>query len=211
MCRKNNDKTINTRLMKTRFKIVLLLSLATLSLNAQGIQIGYIHPDYVSKGSNNTSHTYLDGVQVGYTSHYDLQTPLSLQYGLLYSYLFSSDETLGVKSNTTAHNLDLPIHIRLTVPVISNINAFVSAGPNFSYAIANNTKISTSLGSSTYNMYGDNSNYNRFNIQLGLAGGLSYDKYSLTVGYNWGLLDLNQSSSTNLKINAFTIALGIEL
>ncbi|MGB4577431.1 MAG: hypothetical protein WBI06_11085, partial [Paludibacter sp.] len=44
----------------------------------------------------------------------------------------------------------------------------------------------------------------RFDLQLGIGGGVQYQNIQLKVGYDWGLLDLDHRTDYLLKRNQLT-------
>jgi hypothetical protein len=198
--------------MNKTIKLVLLAVSAAMSfaVNAQGFQIGYIKPTSTISIGGSESTSTLDGIQAGITSETNIQGPVSLQYGLLYSYLFGS-RTIITEFKTTAHNIDLPVRVAYKIPVAGEINAYLYGGPSLSYALSNKTK-TTILGNEiTSNLYGDNSDYSQFNLQAGVGVAFEVKSVILKVGYDWGLLDLNKSSNVTMKTDAFTASVGIAL
>ncbi|HOH75529.1 MAG TPA: hypothetical protein PKW38_07130, partial [Paludibacteraceae bacterium] len=56
----------------------------------------------------------------------------------------------------------------------------------------------------------DNDDLERFNLQLGVAGGLKFSNLILQAGYDWGLFDLNKSDLIDLRKNTFSVSLAYE-
>lgn len=182
--------------LKTIFLFTALSFLAVSYVSAQAIQVGY-----VNESSEGTFSDNINGVQAGVSYELGVQAPVSLHYGLLYSYLFDNDGPL----TSSAHKLDLPVHLAINFPIASNLALFVSGGPNFSYALAAKNK----RGNIESNPY-DNDNLERFNLQLGVAGGLKFSNLILQAGYDWGLFDLNKSDVIDLRKNTFSVSLAYE-
>lgn len=197
--------------MKNIFKLGLIgmLAVCASTVDAQGVQIGYVNSKTMATVSGSTTSTSLDGIQAGLNYKLDVQGPVSLQYGLLYSYLFKNEEIIGVDTKTRAHVLDVPVHLALDFPMTGNINAFVSAGPNFSYALSNKTKADVPvIGETTTDLYGDGSDFSRFNMQLGVCAGVSLNKVVLKFGYHWGVIDLNKADNIKVKGNTLSASIG---
>ena len=184
--------------LKTIFLFTALSFLAVSYVSAQAIQVGYVNESSKSTFSDNIN---INGVQAGVSYELGVQAPVSLHYGLLYSYLFDNDGPL----TSSAHKLDLPVHLAINFPIASNLALFVSGGPNFSYALAAKNKI----GDIESNPY-DKDDLERFNLQLGVAGGLKFSNLILQAGYDWGLFDLNKSDLIDLRKNTFSVSLAYE-
>ena len=197
--------------MKSTIKLLVATALVTLSLsaNAQGFQIGYINQTTTSSISNVESSNSLDGVQAGLTYDLSVQGPVSLNYGLTYAYLFKNSTNSLSTSNTTAHQLDLPVRLVANFPISEDLKVFVYGGPNFSYVLANKTKTTVAGISVTSDLYNDNSDISQFNLQAGVGGGLSFGKIILKVGYDWGLIDLNATDLVKRNTNALTASIGV--
>lgn len=198
--------------MKSTFKLFIASALVTLSLtaNAQGFQIGYINQTTTSSISNVETSNSLDGIQAGLTYDLSVQGPVSLNYGLTYAYLFKNSTNSISETNTTAHQLDLPVRLVATFPISGDLNAFAYGGPNFSYVLANRTKTTVGGVSVTSDLYDDNSNISQFNLQAGVGAGLSFKKITFKVGYDWGLIDLNETDLVKRNTNALTASVGVK-
>lgn len=197
--------------MKSTIKLLIATALVTFSLtaNAQGFQIGYINQTTTSSINNVETSNSLDGVQAGLSYDMSIQGPVSLNYGLTYAYLFNNSENMLSTSNTTAHQLDLPVRLVFAFPISEDFNVFAYGGPNFSYTLANKTKTTVAGISVTSDLYDDNSDISQFNLQAGVGAGLSFKKVILKVGYDWGLIDLNETDLVERKTNALTASIGI--
>lgn len=196
--------------MKSTIKLFAAIALVSLSIsaNAQGFQIGYINQTTTGTGIFETNNS-LDGVQAGLSYDMSIQGPVSLNYGLTYAYLFNNMDNMISTTNTTAHQLDLPVRLVIAFPFSEDFNAFAYGGPNFSYALANKTKTTVAGVSGIYDLYGDNSNISQFNLQAGVGAGISFKKVILKVGYDWGLIDLNETDLVERKTNALTASIGV--
>jgi hypothetical protein len=198
--------------MKSTIKLFIAASLVALSLsaNAQGLQLSYVSQTTVSSINSAQTSDMLNGVQAGLFYNSPMAGPVSLNYGLSYTYLFSNSATILSTSYTTAHQLDLPIRLVITIPFSDDFRIFAFGGPDFSYALANNTKTSVAGVSVNSDLYGNNSNISQFNLQAGLGVGLGMKNVFLKVGYDWGLLDLNKTDLIMRKTNALTASIGVK-
>jgi len=109
------------------------------------------------------------------------------------------------------------LQLQLGFPIDNSLKLFAFAGPNLNFGISQKTLNVTTIGSSeiktTYDRYkidtddDDVYDVNRFDLQLGLGAGAQYKNVQLRVGYNWGLLDLNNRDNVDLKRNQLAASL----
>ena len=197
--------------MVSKHLFIAILALITISLNAQSLQLGYVQPTSIATvGSTSTQYT-TNGFQGGITNSTELQNSLSLNYGILYSYLKGTKTILGTDAINNVHNIDIPLRLSLKLPVaLFGVEPFVYGGPNLTYTLSNTTKYTLLGNEITSDLY-DDEDYSRINIQLGMGVGLKYKTFTLKAGYDWGMLDLNKSDNLVLNTNALIISLGFEL
>lgn len=203
--------------MKTiKLTLVAFATFLVMGANAQvGLQAGYSNSKETGSGIS------LNGFHVGPAAEMTIQGPISLQYALLYNYLTRSNEVSileqSVKTTTTAHTLDLPFRIAANFPMNNGIGVFIFGGPNFSYALSQVTKASTSglidNELNTENIYklelsNGKKAYSPFDLQLGIGGGIKYKSISLSASYDWGMLDRYNAENGVWKNNDLKISLG---
>lgn len=150
--------------------LMLAFSASGLNANAQiGIDFGYMGSSYrsVNKGTDNvTTSDPLNGFYLGVTDDIRLVAGLSIQPGLSYSFLTSSEkqEVAGFKlsGSTNEHNLNIPVHIKYTFDILPVLGIYVFGGPSFNIGLASNEcfNISGSL------------------LGTEIDGKLSYDNYT---------------------------------
>jgi len=197
--------------MKKTLKSVLAIALVALSMNVNAQSVG-IQAGYVS--STQTDNDAISGFQVGPTAEMQIQGNFALQYGVLYTYLANKETVLGTDFNYTGHFLDIPVRLKASFPFSSDLSLFAFGGPNFQIGLAEKVKADTGIGSADINLYKidiDDDNVNdlsRFNLQLGLGGGVQFKSVQFKVGYDWGLFDLNQTKNVNMKRSQLTASIG---
>jgi len=195
------------KIMKTiKFLIAVFALVAfTVSANAQGnIQLGYVQPTTVTTMNGAKTSQSMDGIQAGFNYTMSVQEPVSLQFGLLYSYLFKNNTVLSIDTKTQGHALDVPVDIVITFPLGRDLKLCAFGGPDFSYMIAKSIKVGNS---DSYDLYKNNSDAQRFNLQLGVGAGLMFQDFGIKFRYNWGIIDLDKSSATKTVGNGFAISL----
>ncbi len=188
--------------MKTRILSIVALVLITVTTSAQiaGLQVGYISADNVHKNSDNAVH---NGFQVGVVTESNLIQNLDLHYGLLYNMLLEnkSATVLGVESSVSymGHLVDLPIQVQYGLPLIGSLKVFAFGGPTLNFSIDQSVKTTVGSAETIVKLHGDlnndgKSDLSRFDVKLGVGGGLQFDNIQVRVGYDWGLLNLNTVS-----------------
>lgn len=193
--------------MKTVKYLVATLTLVALALSvsAQGnIQIGYVQPTSLTTISGARTSQTMDGIQAGFNYTMAVKTPVSMQFGLLYSYLFKNKSIATVDTKLQGHSLDVPVDVIVTFPLNGDLRLCAFGGPNFSYMLAKTIKVGNL---DSYDLYKDDSNAQRFNLQLGLGAGLLFQDYGIKFRYNWGMVDLDKSSAVKTFGNSFAISL----
>ena len=191
--------------MKKVFAIAAALLLMGTTAFAQSFGAGYVQ----STANNSTANGFYAGF--GYSA--EIMPGLSLNPGLYYEFLTSTTgASLGswasYSGKTTEHYVNIPLHLSFAYSFAPTFKLFVYGGPTANVGIASSTKVSGSVlgfgGSDTIDNYKD-TNYSRFDIMLG--GGIGAEvmnKIRLTVGYDMGMLDRDNSDNGTLKRNRLT-------
>ncbi len=198
--------------MKSIKKISLVAIAAILSISFASAQVG-LQAGY-SSSKDAESNSSLSGFHVGPTFNLGIQGPISLQYGLLYNYLTTKNDYWGLaNATTTAHRLDLPVRVAASFGIGNGLSAFVFGGPNFNFGLSQTTKVESGIGSvEASNIYSREMSdgkklYSPFDVQLGVGGGLQYNNFGVKVGYDWGMLDRDNSNgvwkNNDLKVGLF--------
>ncbi len=128
------------------------------------------------------------------------------------------------KSTTNAYYLEIPIHIGYKHYVNENLSIYGEVGPYIAYGIGGkletsetyiegdydydsgyNTTISQSK--SKIDTFGDGG-LKRFDIGAGLRVGVELkNKYTFSLGYDWGFVDIYKDSDLDLDDDEYTIDL----
>ena len=156
---------------------------------------------------------YLHGARVGATFTFLLPLHFSLQTGLLYTLVYGVSEqhwrstdlpslqTEYIKHRVVEHNLTVPIRAYYTIPLWKQLNLFFYGGPQLHIGLAENDYLQQHLSATNkawlekqgiatepYDRMADE--LIRANFQLGVGGGLEWDRYRLQSGYDFGLNNL---------------------
>ena len=204
-------------------KIITILAAAALMLSASNafaqiaVGAGYLNATDKVKVGNDDTDANLNGAYAGISFNIPIAGGFAVAPGLYYSALFAKDDILSVGSlkvdgKTTEHFINVPVNFNLGFDLAPDMTAFVFAGPTLQYGLASKTKVEGSVGGNNgdYDIdnYKDGSNYNKMNVLLGGGVGMNLmDTFQITVGYDYGLLDLNKSD--DIKRNKSYIKLGV--
>ena len=208
---------------KVKIFVTTAILFTAFSLNAQtfGLEAGYGNSS-TFVGEGDTLNT-LNGFHVGPTAELQIQGPLSLQYGLFYNFLTSSktyeSSLVDTKISTQFHSIDIPVRLAFTIPAGDKFGVFIFGGPSFNIGISKKStgKVTSGLGTleTTIDYYKTddegNSRQSRFDIQMGVGAGIKVNGVQLRVGYDWGLLDTNNSENYTLTRDEFKASIGFDL
>lgn len=197
--------------MNKNSKVVLVLALAFLSLNANAqysIQAGYLKSDNIAKAAigGTSVTTNNSGFYVGLNAAWPIARIENLYYegGILYSYL--GDKNGDVTENI--HLLNFPLHLKYQYDVTPQIGIFGFAGPTASIGLAAHDKDS----STSVSLYGDNGILNRVDLKLGIGGGLEFSKkLAVRIGYDWGLFNMSKIENVKMNLNYFHVGIAYNL
>jgi len=182
---------------------------------------GYLQQANESKSGDNASTSKLNGAYVG--ASYNIALPIagvSVAPGIYYSFLTGSGTLLNVSLGSlgqTATGTTTEQYIN--IPVLFNYGAEVGPGkvycylgPTVSYALAGQYKTETSgslgSGTTTTELFGDDSNYENLDVKASIGVGFKYNAFALNFGFDWGLLDRNNTDDVTLHTNLIHIGLG---
>ena len=154
---------------------------------------------------------YIHGLRVGTTFTFLLPINFSLQTGVLFNLGFGVNEQHWrsqtqasaqpeyLKHNVLQFNLVIPVRAYYTIPVWKQLNLFFYGGPQLNFTLAEHDFINQHLSplaqkwltnegirTEQYDRVWTGELYHT-NVQLGVGGGLEWDKYRLQAGYDFGL------------------------
>lgn len=176
------------------------------------IEAGYAQDQQRSKNQTYAD-MYLHGARIGATFTFNLPIHFSLQTGVFYTLLYGrqqqhwrsqdapSVQEEYIQHRVLAHNLTIPVRVFYTIPLWKQLNLFFYTGPQLHIGLAQNDYLQKHLSPKTeawlqtqniptepYDRM--DSELMRANIQLGVGGGLEWDRYRLQAGYDFGLNNL---------------------
>ena len=179
---------------------------AQLSINA-----GYLNS---TTKTHNENPSNANGAFAGLSFNLPIAGSFAIAPGVYYSVISAKEMgSLGTifsaSGKFTEHSINVPLYLNYGIDLARDTNIFIYAGPTAQYGIASTTKLTASIagvsGSTTENNY-DDDDYNRFNVYLGGGLGFEVNNILITVGYDYGMLNLikgdnaPKSHRSNLKI-----------
>jgi hypothetical protein len=108
----------------------------------------------------------------------------------------------------TEHALNGAINLNYGFDISRDTRVFLFAGPTFQYGLSSQISVKGEgviNDKNTTDLY--ENTYNRFNIFLGGGAGFEVANIQVTVGYDYGLLDM--SKDTDVKTNRSGLKLGV--
>lgn len=142
------------------------------------------------------------GFNAGVTVDYAITPEVYLLSGLEYSLKGAKVDGVDVKLNMSY--LQLPIHIGYKLAIAENTKVVFRGGPYVAYAIDGKWKV----GGISIDAFGDEiktadvdgtSKLKRFDFGLGIGAGLEFGKFGVGLGWDFGLVKVNDSDGGSLK------------
>lgn len=179
--------------MKKFFLIVAFLAAAAISSYAQDIRIsaGWANSKFADSG------VPYDGFFVGLTAEKAFSGAIRFSSGLIYSSVSGNKpDASAVSIKIKEQYFSVPIHAVARIGITRDVFIVLEAGPSLSVGIASDAV--PAGGSASYSLYGDDSNYGRFDIMAGGQVGIEYWKLRVFGGCNYGLFDRDLREAVEL-------------
>ena len=183
------------------------------------IEGGYIQQWENSPGKS-FSDIYYHGGRIGALADLNLPYHLALQTGVQYALAYGINPqhfaavgtgTQGaqyIEHHILKHTLSVPLRLTYEQKLWRQLAMVFYGGPQFQVGLARQDNMETSLSDATrawieqqglrtssYEQYGAGDLW-RFSFQLGVGGGLQWDRYRLTAGYDFGLNNVARRQTT---------------
>ena len=196
--------------MKKAFAIVALVAAMFIAGQAQAqisINAGYAPESFVTKWNNSSSSTNYQGFFVNVTDNFTLKKGIGVAPGVQFRMNTRKNSGVLGSSTDTQMLIDVPIMLNYSIGINRSLAITPFVGPMLSFAVSGATK----SGNTSVSWYGDNSTFNRFNINAVLGAALNFNRAKLFAGYRFGLLDQDKIDSTTTKTRGFFVGLGYAL
>ena len=192
-----------------------LMLLGTQAFAQMSVNAGYLNSTESIKGNSNSINS--NGAFAGVSFNIPIAGGFGIAPGVYYSIITnknsSSASILGINisgaSTFMEQAINAPVYLNYGVDLSRDMKFFVFGGPTAQYGLASTTKGELGIGSSstdkTVNNYENDANYNRLNVYLGGGVGFNAGGFQITVGYDYGMMDLykdenREAHRSNLKL-----------
>lgn len=155
----------------------------------KGVRAGW-QQSYINDG-NNTFGDPLNSFYIGLFAEKKLIPLLRLDYGLEYNSTGYRDESAGIKSEYTRHNLAIPVNLKLKLGP-----AFALGGVAPSFGLGTKAKV---------NDVEVDTEPEVFDAPIFLGAGVKIAMISIEARYHWGTMNLTKVENATTKQNYFQI------
>ena len=160
-----------------------------------------------------------NGFYAGASFNVALPGGLAVAPGLYASLITNTSEggvsLFGVSQNSkstfTEIALNVPVMANYTYALNRDAKVFAYAGPTFQLGLSSKTVTENSgvvTGTSTSDHYADG-DFNKFNVYVGGGVGAEFAKILVTVGYDYGLMNLYAGSTDNTYYHRANLHIGV--
>lgn len=179
--------------MKKFVLIIALVAAVAASSSAQDIRVsaGWANSKFMD------SDVPYDGYFVGLTAEKAFSGAIRFSTGLIYSSVSGKKmDASAVSINVIEQYFSVPIHAVARIGITRDVFIVLEAGPSLSVGLASDAVAAG--GSASYSLYGDDSNYGRFDIMAGGQVGLECWRLRIFGGCNYGLFDRDLREAVEL-------------
>ena len=202
-------------------KLLPLLSLALLLsavASAQGVRYGITGAMNVSNYAiESDASSYTSDSRIGFRAGFRMEIGAPFIYDGFYfmgeavlsakgSKITTSVDEQVVKNTSRPYYLEIPLHIGYHYAFKSgNVGLFGSFGPYFGVGLFGTNKVSVGDVSTKPDTF-TSDGLKRFDFGLGLRAGVSmFDHYRIYLGYDWGLVNIAQTSGDKVNNRNFYV------
>lgn len=182
--------------------------------------LGYINSTLSGQYNGNAQDPVnSNGVYAGASFNVALPGGLAVAPGLYASFITNTSEggvsLFGVSQNSKStfseFALNVPVMVNYAYALNRDAKVFAYAGPTFQLGLSSKTHTDASgviSGSSDTDHYADG-DFNKFNIYLGGGVGAEFAKVLVTIGYDYGLMNLYAGSTDNTNYHRANLRIGV--
>lgn len=183
---------------------------------------GYINSNLSGRYNGNKQDPQnSNGFYAGASYNVPVASGLCVAPGAYFSMLTNTSESgvsvLGISQNSkstfTEMALNVPLLFNYGVNLASDAKVFAFAGPTFQFGLSSKVVTDASgvvSGTSTTDYYdADSPTFNRFNIYAGGGIGAEFAKFIITVGYDYGLMNLYAGSTDDTEYHRANLHVGV--
>lgn len=201
-------------------KIAILFAAAALLLaaapaNAQlQVGAGYLNSTLSTTVRDNKASNNSHGVYAGLSYNIPIVAGLGIAPGVYYSLLFGKSASsvdlifadAKFESKSQEHAINVPVYLNYGFQLVDDFKFFLFAGPTLQYGLSSKT---TSTGDfsgpihvgseNTIDNYASDSKYKRLNVYVGGGLGMNAGPIQVTVGYDYGLMNLSAAENVDMR------------
>ena len=164
---------------------------------------------------------FIFGAERGLSFYWCARLLCMLLVGFSFFRLFSKDDVFStsfldtkVDSKTQEHFINVPVNFNYGIEMAPDMTAFIYAGPTLQYGLASKTKVEGTIagysGDKDVDNYADGNDYGKMNVLIGGGVGMNLmNAFQITVGYDYGLMNLYTGDADDVKHNKSYIKLGV--
>ena len=174
------------------------------------VHVGYLNSTLTA---SNDDPANSNGVYAGLTYNIPVAGGFGIAPGVYYSMIGSKvtqgNSSASITGTFLEHAVNVPVHLNYGIDLSRDTKVFLYGGPTVQYGLSSKEEYEGNLlglGGNTYvDNYGDG-RYTRTNVYLGGGVGLNAGGIMVTVGYDYGMMNLFQYDKdvqhhrSNLKI-----------
>ncbi len=156
------------------------------------------------KGSVSATGSMLAGFRVGGAAEFAIgQDGFYIAPGVAYTMKGAKDDA----ARRRLHYLQVPINAGFRASFAQDMTVSLEVGPYLAYGVAGNTTLKNS--DLSVDAFGDKGALKRFDMGLGIAAALGYQRYYFQVGYDHGILNVAQKGSSDFSIRNYDFFVGV--
>ncbi len=155
-------------------------------------------------GSVSATGSMLAGFRVGGAAEFAIgQDGFYIAPGVAYTMKGAKEDAATCR----LHYLQVPINAGFRASFAQDMTVSLEVGPYLAYGVAGNTTLKNS--DLSVDAFGDKGALKRFDMGLGIAAALGYQRYYFQVGYDHGILNVAQKGSSDFSIRNYDFFVGV--
>lgn len=155
-------------------------------------------------GSVSATGSMLAGFRVGGAAEFAIgKDGFYIAPGVAYTMKGAKDDA----ATRRLHYLQVPVNAGFRASFAQDMTVSLEVGPYLAYGLAGNTTLKNS--DLSVDAFGDKGDLKRFDMGLGIAAALGYQRYYFQVGYDHGILNVAQNGSSYNSIRNYDFYVGV--
>lgn len=199
--------------MKKFIFSILAASLMLLGTNAfaqMSVNAGYLNSS-LKQGNSSTG---ADGAYAGISFNIPISGGFAIAPGLYYSMLTSKKTEFWGAANGTfmEQAVNVPVYLNYGIDLARDTKFFVFGGPTAQYGLSSKVKHEAGSAAVTEDFYKENGSLryylNPFNVYLGGGVGFQAAAIQITVGYDYGMMNLDKTGNSDIHRSNLKLGVG---